>query len=224
VPVYSRSLIPLASLVLITIAAPASPVLAQSWFERLFSPGAVQAPPESAPAQGADEPAEPPHPRTAKRPAPPKLSSASKPKSEQKPAQLTTQPAAAAVPASAFASGAPGPQDGSTASSPAKAPEPDRLYTCDTEASGKDLRGYARGLFISECLSKGTPGTAEDKPKGAEMIAAKPMAGASNVEQGQATKPTADASRSAQVQDEQFRRWSRAAERATRSICVGCGI
>src|SRR3954451_15008118 len=138
---------------------PQSESIARSPYERLFSPGALQAPRESGPAQGADEPAEPPHPRTAKRPAPPKLSSASKPKSEQKPAQLTTQPAAAAVPASAFASAAPGPQDGSTASSRAKAPEPDRLYTCDIEASGKDLRGYARGLFISECLSKGTPGS-----------------------------------------------------------------
>src|SRR3954447_27079320 len=112
----------------------------------------------------------------------------------------------------------------SQSAAPQKTAESISRKPYDTEASGKDLRGYARGLFISECLSKGTPGTAEDKPKGAEMIAAKPMAGASNVEQGQATKPTADASRSAQVQDEQFRRWSRAAERATRSICVGCGI
>jgi hypothetical protein len=76
---------------------------------------------------------------------------------------------------------------------------------CDADASAKKLSGTARGIFISDCLAKRTP-------------AGEPSAGAGKP----GLRDDASNAQQKDVQDAQFRKWNSVADRAIRSICVGC--
>jgi hypothetical protein len=77
---------------------------------------------------------------------------------------------------------------------------------CDADAGAKKLSGTARGSFISDCLAR------------------KPPAGEASAGAGRPSHRD-DASNAQQkdIQDAQFRKWSSVADRAMKSICVGCG-
>src|SRR4051794_39601907 len=72
------------------------------------------------------------------------------------------------------------------------------------DAGAKKLSGAARGSFISECLAK--------KPAAAEGGTGRPG--------GQ--KDDASNAQQKDIQDAQFRKWNNLADRAIKSICVGC--
>ena len=119
-------------------------------------------------------------------------------------------------------SGAPDPRDPAVSTA---RPEPstsiasavplgqEQLHACFADANAQFLSGYAQGAFVSECLAKGAPASIEDKQNGADTAALSP-----------APTPSGNPQKQDETvrQDEQFKRWNGAANRAIKSICVGC--
>lgn len=79
------------------------------------------------------------------------------------------------------------------------------INQCDADAGARKLSGTARGSFISDCLAKKAP--AGEIGAGAGRPGHKDDA--SNAQQKD-------------IQDAQFRKWNNVADRAMKSICVGC--
>jgi hypothetical protein len=93
---------------------------------------------------------------------------------------------------------------------PARSP---KLVACEAQAAGKQLVGYARELFVSECASASAPARAVAKPAVGTAAAAAPGKGELDRSNEQRRREM----------DEQHDRWTKSANRAMGSICAGCG-